>query len=474
MSQTNRIPLPPPARAGLAEPVNPGVRVLVVGLGRFGGGVGVTRWLADQGAYVTVTDRADADSLAESIAALGDRTRINLHLGGHDPGELLNTELVIINPAVQKSRSELFRAVVARGIPWTTELNLFCERCPAAVIGVTGSYGKSTTCAMLAHVLEMAVAERACPFTGVHLGGNIGRSLLPELPRISPTDVVVLEMSNAQLEDLPRIAWWPRLAAITNLHPHHLDRYDHYSEYVTAKLNIIGPPDRTEYVVAGDLDADAESAMSRRIRPDDSRLSRIERSTLPFELRVPGRHNQINAAAVMTIGHLVGLRDGLVRAFLRGFPGLPHRLEHVGERNGVKYCNDSKSTAPAATVQAVEALEPPIIVLIGGQSKKDVPLDDLARVLVRTCRMMIGFGEAGPAFIGAIGQTACAEVQARTRVAETLEDAFRLAVDHAEPGDTVLLSPGTPSFDAYANYTQRGRHFTALVQTLCRSPVESA
>src|SRR3972149_5475781 len=136
-----------------------GRRVLVVGLGRFGGGVGVTRWLASEGAIVTVTDQATHEALAESVAAIADLP-VALHLGGHDEGDLDTADLVIINPAVNKSTSAFFQALVRRGIPWTTEMNLFCERCPAQVLGVTGSYGKSTTSTMLADVIRASVGPQ--------------------------------------------------------------------------------------------------------------------------------------------------------------------------------------------------------------------------------------------------------------------------------------------------------------------------
>jgi len=141
-----------------------GLRVLVLGLGRFGGGVGVTRWLAAQGAIVTVSDLASREALAESVEAVADRA-VALHLGGHDVRDLDETDLVIVNPAVNKLRSDFFHTIVRRGIPWTTELNLFVQRCPAAVIGVTGTYGKSTTCAMLAEALGPAAgtAESTTP-----------------------------------------------------------------------------------------------------------------------------------------------------------------------------------------------------------------------------------------------------------------------------------------------------------------------
>ncbi len=457
-----------------------GRRVLVVGLGRFGGGVGVTRWLVSQSAIVTVTDQATRETLAESVAAIADFP-VALHLGGHDEGDLNAADLVIINPAVNKSTSAFFQAVARRDIPWTTEMNLFCERCPAKVLGVTGSYGKSTTCAMLAEAMEACRLAGEAPYDGVHLGGNIGRSLLNDLPNIRETDWVVLEMSNAQLEDLPQIHWAPDVAVITNLFPHHLDRYSCFAEYARAKLNITRHPDGRNKIVVGELHPEAERMLRETCSDRRDRVIPVPSLDPAIELRVPGHHNQRNAACVATVCCMLGLNERIVHDALRDFRGLPHRLEFVRTLDGVDYYNDSKSTAPAATAIAVEALirsrrpEPrasaraewqrKIIAIVGGQ-RKDIFLDECAKSMARYCRAVIGMGESGPDFDKAVRKFDTGSQPVTTRVLGALPDAVRLARTEAKPGEVVLFSPGAPSFDQYANFTERGRHFTELVRGL--------
>jgi len=417
--------------------------------------------LASEGAIVTVADQATQEALAESVAAVADLP-VTLHLGGHDEGDLDTADLVIINPAVNKSTSEFFQSVVRRGIPWTTEMNLFCERCPAQVLGVTGSYGKSTTCAMLAEALEACRRAGQVSHTGVHLGGNIGRSLLNELPNIRETDCVVLEMSNAQLEDLPKIHWAPDVAIITNLFPHHLDRYSCFAEYAAAKLNITRHPQGTSKIVVGELHPEAEELLREVVAKRRDRVTRIHSPDPSIKLKVPGDHNQKNAACVLTVGRLLGLNEAVVRDALRDFKGLPHRLEFVRTLDGVDYYNDSKSTAPAATIIALEALRSPTVAIVGGQ-RKDVSLDECAIFLARRCRVVICMGERGPDFAEAVRQCGAGFQSVKTNVVAALPDAVRFAHAETKPGEIVLFSPGAPSFDQYPNFTARGRHFTELV-----------
>jgi len=489
-----------------------GLRVLVVGLGRFGGGMGVTQWLAGQGAHVTVTDQADAASLSESLQAIAGLS-VALHIGGHDGCDLSTTDLAVINPAIHKSTSGLFAEILRQKIPWTTEINLFCERCPAPVIGVTGSFGKSTTCAMLAEVLESHRAGGPVAYTAVHLGGNIGRSLLNDLPCISPMDIVVLEMSNAQLEDLPRIGWAPSIAVITNLHPQHLDRHGSFRAYIDAKLNLVRPGDPDSPVIVGELHPDAEQMLADVLRENRQRLVRVESPVPPIELTLLGRHNQTNAACVWTVCRTMGIDDAAVRAALAEFRGLPHRLEFVRTVDGVRYINDSKSTAPAATIIAIRALtesepraecnpgaagalavfpppeplvecnpgapgtratladgdiEPKRLILIVGGQRKDAAFEECARTIVQACRVVICYGEAGPRFADAVRETVTKLGGAGTKALEAanVAQAVESATREARSGDTVLFSPAAPSFDQYVNFTERGRHFVELVNWL--------
>ena len=436
-----------------------GRRVLVVGLGRFGGGLGVTRWLCEQGAIVTVTDQASAESLSESVEALRGLP-VALHLSGHDDADLDTTEWVIINPAVLKSASPYFREIVRRKIEWTTEMNLFCERCPATVVGVTGTFGKSTTCAMLFEVFETARRAGKVDFGAVHLGGNIGRSLLTEVPHIDARDLVVLEMSNAQLEDLPRVSWTPNIAVITNLYPHHLDRYTGFPEYIQAKLNIARAPIGKGPLITGPLHPDVEPLLTEAVVA--TRRVRVHTMTPPAELFVPGEHNQANAACVATVAEVMGLDGDFVRQVLRSFRGLPHRLEFVRSIHGVDYFNDSKSTAPPATVVAIRSMSRRLVTIVGGQ-RKHVPLSEMVESLRDRCRAVVCMGESGPAFAEALR---VASPATKVGVVDRLAEAVKLATFLAQPGDAVLFSPGAPSFDQYGNFTERGRHFVETVGLL--------
>ena len=195
-----------------------GKRVTVMGLGRFGGGVGVTRWLAEAGALVTVSDKASSESLAQSVAAVSD-LGVTLHLGDHHQADFRDADLLVVSPAIPKDHPML---AVARdaGVPVTSEMNLFLRYCPARIIGVTGTAGKSTTTAMIHAALGDAAGDAR-----VWIGGNIGISLLEDLDAIAANDWVVLELSSFQLEDLADLKRSPEIAVITSLFPNHLDRH---------------------------------------------------------------------------------------------------------------------------------------------------------------------------------------------------------------------------------------------------------
>lgn len=441
-----------------------GRRVLVVGLGRWGGGVGVTRWLVEQGARVTVTDQASPADLTESVAALADLD-VALHLGAHDPADLDATDLVVLNPAVNKLTSDFFGRVQERGCSWTTEINLFCQRCPAPIVAVTGTYGKSTTCALLATALRAGVAARELRYRTVYLGGNLGGSLLPELKHMTADEVVVLELSSAQLEDLPQVAWEPALAAITNIAPQHLDRYGSFEGYVEAKLNLVRALPKGGQVVAGELPGRVREMLLAALDGAAERLVEVESVAPALELKVPGTHNQANAACVLTMCRLLGVRAETARAALASFPGLPHRLQCVRTCDGVAYYNDSKATTPEAARRGLEVFTQPVVALVGGQDK-GVDLEAWALALVTRCRGVICAGESGPRVAAALDRAGAAERGVEVRQAEDLDAAVLQAQALARAGDVVLFSPGAPSFDAYPNFEHRGRHFIDIVSSL--------
>jgi UDP-N-acetylmuramoylalanine--D-glutamate ligase len=442
-----------------------GATVTVMGLGRFGGGLGVTRWLVGAGATVTVTDCLDADALAEPLRALADLVEcgaVRLQLGGHDPAVFTSCDLVVANPAVPRPWANAhLESTRARGIPVTTEIGLLVARLDRAqVIGVTGSAGKSTTSAMIHHALRRALDDGR----RAHLGGNIGGSLLPRLDEIGPRDPVVLELSSAMLHWLgpgpgATAGWSPAVAVVTNLAPNHLDWHGDEAHYAASKrLIAMSPPGADEDVLVIDGDAEGIGVFldaPRRI---------VRAAPVATPPGVPGRHNLANAAlasaaAALALdraaepGSALGARCA---ASLSDFRSLPHRLEALSTRGGVRFINDSKSTTPRATELAVAACgDPARVHLIAGGHDKQVELKPIAALANRI---------AGLYTIGTTGAALAHEGGDRALYCETLEHAVERAWPKLRAGDVLLLSPGCASWDQFENYEQRGAAFASLVR----------
>lgn len=442
-----------------------GRRIVVMGLGRFGGGVGVTRWLVGQGARVCVTDVADAEALRDSVRQL-DGLEVNLQLGGHDAAMLSACDLLVISPAVDRAQSDFVKEAIRRGIPCTSEMNLFLERCACRLVGVTGSVGKSTTTAMLGAALTCAARRpTSLEGRGIWIGGNIGRSLLDELPAMRPGDWAVLELSSFQLEDAAGLRRSPEIAVITNLRPNHLDRHGTMDAYAAAKLNVARFQSADDVLVIhrGERELlsrlDQMNARARRVYFGDAAVHERLRGVL----RVPGRHNRENASAAWVVATELGVPDDVALAALAEFPGLPHRLEFVREFRGVRYYNDSKSTTPEATCTALEAFDDPTVLLAGGYDK-GIPFDALARAAADRARGVVSFGATANKIQNEISQVAGSRVPPLATAAD-LPAALAIARQWAREGDVVVLSPGCASYDQFRNYEERGDLFRRIVNS---------
>jgi len=444
-----------------------GRNALVIGLGRFGGGAGVSRWLCRQGARVTVTDLAGAEALADSVAALNGFD-VALHLGGHDERDLEAADLVVVNPAVDRRKSPFFARIVERGLPWTTEINLFLERCRGRVLGVTGTVGKSTTCALLYEALRPA-------FPRVWFGGNVGRSLLEELPRIEPDDPVVLELSSFQLETATAVEPNPHVALVTNIRPNHLDRHGSYADYVSAKLNLFRFQRPGSVAMVGPGDEALRRAVGDVTVTTGARLEVVEEPRTALTLRIPGRHNQVNAACALAVAAELGVESSSAAHCMSAFEGLPHRLQHVGRIDGVDYYNDSKTTTPQGVETALAAFDRPVVVIVGGQNRGD-DLQPLIEAVTRKAKAVVCMGESGPRIAEMLAvavprnapqDTACGAAAQpggpHVEVAYDLPTAVACAARQASPGDVIVLSPGAPSYGQFVNYEHRGREFIRLV-----------
>jgi len=458
-----------------------GKRVTVMGLGRFGGGVGVAKFLLQQGAVVTITDLDTADNLAESMAAVGDG--VTYHLGGHRPEDFTDADMVVVNPAVTPG-SEFLRLARDNGVPVETEINLFFELCPARVLGVTGTVGKTTTVSMIGR----ALTGGALAGGGVWVGGNIGRSLLDELSQMSEADLVVLELSSAQLYRLGPTGRAPQVSVVTNLSPNHIKWHGSMESYVAAKKNIIAHRPAGNLAVLNYDDAvlrawgeeRPETALFFSVNQEvptgafvrDGRLiARVDGEEAPVldvrGMKLPGAHNVANAAAAAAACAAVGADLRKAGAALTRFEGAEHRLEFVRELDGVRYFNDSKATMPASSIAALNSFDAPTVLILGGRGKH-VSYDTLAEEAAR-CRAVVLIGEMTDRLDELLSARAPGQPRIRAR---SLEDAVTACARLAQRGDVVLLSPACESYDMFKNFEQRGRMFKDAVAHL--SPREVA
>ncbi len=427
-----------------------GRRVTIMGLGRHGGGLAAARYLARLGARVTISDAADGDTLKESIEQLRDVPIAELKLGGHDEADFRTAEFVVVNPAVRREHRCL-QVACQSGARLTSEIELFLRACPARVIGVTGSNGKSTTCSMLAAMFT-ADGRRAW------LGGNIGKSLLGELSQIAANDWVVLELSSFQLAHLSDHAPLPQIAVVTNFTPNHLDWHGHLDDYRRAKRRIVREQSPSGVVVLNPHDA--------QVAEWSSPASGQTRAAWPLEaipiLAVPGVHNRHNAACAAAAAETAGVGKMAINSALRNFRGLDHRLQFVAEVAGRRFYNDSKSTTPQATIAALAALDGPLWLLSGGHPK-DAHFEELARAVVQRARGAGLFGQARESL-----QT-CLQAQRagfNALATEQLADALDWCWRQSQSGDVILLSPACASYDQFRDFEARGETYCRCVAAL--------
>lgn len=461
-----------------------GKRVLVMGLGLHGGGLGVTRWLVEQGAHVTVTDLKKPEDLAPTLEALarGSETRsgIEFVLGEHREKDFISSDLIVRNPGVPRE-SKFLRLAQEHGVPIRMEMGLFFEQLPRGgdqVIGITGTKGKTTTTMMVGAILKKAKANSV-------VAGNLRVSALEMLDQIQADTTVVLELSSFQLEEFDALGISPRIAAITNISPDHLNRYAGMDEYTAAKANIFSHQGISDYTILN-FDSPTLTRLRPRVHSRVVWFSRtrplndgalVENGTIVWkregqdtlvlpvaELGTVGTHNLENALAATAVAKVWGASTESIAQALREFKGAPDRLEVVRVVGGVTYINDTTATAPAATVAALNALNKNgrNIVLIAGGSDKGLDYTEMAQTIAnRSPRVVLVQDSATPRIEQALVAAGASKLILGKY--DRFEDAVSRAHELAHPGDTVLLSPGAASFGMFPNEFKRGDKFREIV-----------
>ncbi len=492
-----------------------GVRVLVMGLGVHGGGLGVARWLYHYGAHVTITDMADAQALTiplaqlDELVAVGSPNGGTMHyvLGEHRFEDFQNHEVVVVNPAVRPDSPWIAHARQA-GARIETEMTLFFRYCPGPILGITGTKGKTTTATLTAAILRQHDPNTL-------LAGNLRVSALDVLERITPTTPVVLELSSFQLMGLGERGYSPSYACITNLAPDHLNYHGTMDEYADAKRHIFLHQQPGDIVVLPHQEAafwleGADSPLPSTVKtfstkpgahancavtigPEvnsahiiyhdnlDDLNSPATADNILFaldDIRLAGEHNLANVMAAATLAKCFGVAHEKIKSGVRSFHGVEHRLEPVATLDDVRYVNDTTATNPVAVQASLASFEEPIVLLAGG-ADKGLAFEETAQVIARRVKALILL--AGSATEQLRQEVIYAE-QHHVHRTQPLPiygpyNDFAAAITQARAmavaGDIVLLSPGCASFGMFRNEFHRGEEFRHIVTSLAGSQSET-
>jgi UDP-N-acetylmuramoylalanine--D-glutamate ligase len=454
-----------------------GRRAVVLGLAR--SGVAASRFLADAGAVVVAYDRRPAMELANEVAALGARP-VDLALGVDEAlasALMEQADLLVTSPSVSSRfpttdpwLQAALVAAEARGAEVVSEVDLFLRLTRARILAVTGTKGKTTTASLVAAMLEHGGVPSV-------LGGNIGTPLIERSVELGPETWAVLELSELQLPTITRGA---DVALYTNVTEDHLDRHGTVEAYREVKARLAELTAPTGRVVLNHDDPGCR-ALGERLSPasvawygmaeprhgrteawigdDGWLLVAGERILDARRVPLPGRHMLGNVLCAALGASLAGAPTRDIAEAIVTFEGVPHRLELVAARRGVRWVNDSQATIPLAAVAALEAFDAPIVLIAGGKDK-GLSYGAFAEVAAARCRAVVLIGETADALAALIGDRVPVEHAA------TMEAAVRAAADRARPGDLVLLSPAAASFDMFVDYAARGDAFRAAVGTL--------
>ncbi|OHB84938.1 MAG: UDP-N-acetylmuramoylalanine--D-glutamate ligase [Planctomycetes bacterium RIFCSPHIGHO2_02_FULL_38_41] len=452
-------------------------KITVMGLGLFGGGVGVTKFLVRHGACVTLTDLRNASELAPSIKQL-EGLPVSYKLGGHYEEDFVNADMIIVNPAVSKD-SKFLQIARNNNVSLNTEMNIFFKLCPAQIIGITGSNGKSTTTTIIGQIIQQTQRK-------TWTGGNIGKSLLIHLKEIKPSDIVVLELSSFQLEELNNIKKSPHISVLTNISPNHLDRHPTMDDYIKAKKSIILHQGFEDYAILNYDDHElrrwereckgnicwysTKHALNNGVFIKDDNIVLLingNKALIPniSRIKIPGDHNLQNILAASCASYLAGANKSHIKNIITNFTGLEHRLEFVSEVNGVKYYNDSKATTPESTIAAIKAFNAPVILIAGGYDKGSC-FEEFAETCAKYTKAVVLIGKTAEKIRGLILTKKGVQKAPSIIKSNTFKEAFEQANTYAEKGDVVLLSPACASYDMFINYEERGRQFKEMVNAL--------
>lgn len=442
-------------------------KVLVIGLGR--AGAAAARFAAERGARVTVSERKDEAAVKEHVKKLSG-VKVDLSFGANDPKLMKDSDVIVLSPGVPLTIEGLEEAR-EKGVPIINELELAVSEITTPMIAVTGTNGKTTTTALIGHLLGECGIKNC-------VGGNIGTALTDLIDDAKKVDWVVVEVSSFQLETTPSLA--PKIGVLLNITPDHLDRHSSFEEYIELKMRLLralgkegtGLYNARDKVVAGGI---------RKLRAnlvpfnsvakmdkggwfeEGSLCTKVSKETRRYGLgkvSLVGAHNRENMLASVMVAELCGGKKERIQKGLESFKGLPHRIELVEEHGGIRYYDDSKGTNVGATASALENFAGPVILIAGGLDK-GAGYSPLAPLIKGRVKRLILIGEAKEKMMEELGHIT------ETVTADSMEEAVCKANSAAKKGDVVLLSPACASYDMFRDYAERGEVFARAVKKRC-------
>jgi len=429
--------------------------LLVVGLGLLGGGVGVAKFFAKLGAKVTVTDLKNSRQLASSIKELKGLP-ITFHLGKHDPGDFIDADVIFKGPFVPWDLSGIVEAE-KQGIPIEMELSFFAEYCPAKIIGITGTRGKSTTTYMIYKLLK---ALRFPVFLG---GGLPGISTISLLPKLTNRDWVVMELPSWPLAGFHQKHISPNIAVFTNFYPDHLNFYKDIDKYLLDKKAVYLYQNIKDYLIAG-------KQLQGIIQKDHPKSHTIyfQAADFPYEFNyLHGDHNKENAAASLSVAKALKLNMYRSIDILKQFKGLAFRQEIIGKKDNIVFVNDSTSTTPIATIKAIEAFQHGRIILILGGNSKQLPHSKLLFHLKSVDKIVILAGTFTDEIMSKLKRMYPEKITKKyDNLSTAVKKAYQLAIKNPKKKTYILFSPGATSFAMFNNEFHRGEEFNKYVSSI--------
>ncbi len=441
-------------------------KVLVVGLGTTG--IATSLFLKEKGAKVTVSEIRSEDKLLPTVQRLRN-LGIKVEAKEHKRETFLSSDLIVVSPGVPLYAPSL-KAAAEAGVEIISEIELAYRHIKTPIIAVTGTNGKTTTVNLIADIFESSGKS-------VFLGGNVGTPLIEYVLNHHDKNYIIAEISSFQLEGIQ--SFKPYISVLLNLQHDHLDRYSSYEDYVAAKARIFMNQSNNEYAI---LNADDLEVKKLSSSINASTLYFNYEKEVPYgiyyknhllyfnngsgqirftldNLHLKGIHNLHNIMAAVATSKICGCPQESIQKTIDNFKGLPHRLELFEESHQIKFYNDSKATNVSSAISALEALDPPLILIAGGKDK-GCDYNPLTPFIKEKVKALILLGEAKEKMHQALKSSTSISL------VETLEDAVKLSFKKALPGDTILLSPACSSFDMFKNYEERGNVFKTLVKKL--------